>query len=276
MVDYRDSDRIVTLLTQDYGRLGALARGARKSRKRFGAALSPYHLVEARLRGEPSDGKLMRLADVRIEESYRQIASDMKRLALAGYFSELCRETVVEAQPEPAIFQHLVEGHRALNQLEPKRCTSRAFEIHLLRRLGVEPVLDRCVGQRGSAGCVRRPDEGGETGDAEGPSGRWGLDLVHGGMVCPECAVSAGTSCIRLSLEAVRAIQRLASVSFARGAASEDDLSHEVNAEIRKAFGAKLYDLIGRPLQSVAFIEKMRRWDPELESGEPVLVATEE
>ena len=51
-VDYGESDRVVTLLTAERGKLAAFARGARASRRRFGGALEPFTLlaVEARER----------------------------------------------------------------------------------------------------------------------------------------------------------------------------------------------------------------------------------
>ena len=42
VTDYGEADRIVTLLTESHGKVSALARGAKKSRKRFGAALGLF------------------------------------------------------------------------------------------------------------------------------------------------------------------------------------------------------------------------------------------
>ena len=47
VTDYGEADRIVTLLTERYGKVSALARGARSSRRRFGAALSSFGFGEA-------------------------------------------------------------------------------------------------------------------------------------------------------------------------------------------------------------------------------------
>ena len=51
-VDTGESDRVVTLLTEELGKVSAIARGARKSRKRFGAALALFVLAEAELDGD--------------------------------------------------------------------------------------------------------------------------------------------------------------------------------------------------------------------------------
>ena len=53
-VDYGEADRVVTLFTRDHGKLSALARGARKSVKRFGAALGLFGVGEAVLVDKPN------------------------------------------------------------------------------------------------------------------------------------------------------------------------------------------------------------------------------
>ena len=77
-VDYRDSDRIVTLLTERKGKMSALARGARRSRRRLGGALQPYVLMQAEYRtgrGEPSH-----LERVSVERSFQGILQTLDAL----------------------------------------------------------------------------------------------------------------------------------------------------------------------------------------------------
>ena len=49
-LDYGDSDRIVSLFSLEHGRIKGFARGARNSRKRFGAALESFARIEAQIR----------------------------------------------------------------------------------------------------------------------------------------------------------------------------------------------------------------------------------
>ncbi len=52
-VDYGEADRVVTLLCREGGKRSALARGARRSSKRFGAGLSLFGVGEATLLERP-------------------------------------------------------------------------------------------------------------------------------------------------------------------------------------------------------------------------------
>ena len=51
--DYAESDRIVTLLTRDYGKIGGIAKGAKASRHRFERKLEPFSHVMVHFRRRP-------------------------------------------------------------------------------------------------------------------------------------------------------------------------------------------------------------------------------
>ena len=64
-IDYGEADRIVTALTPDHGRLKGFARGARHSRKRFGAALEPFAEVRLHWSARPG-GELVSVREAEL------------------------------------------------------------------------------------------------------------------------------------------------------------------------------------------------------------------
>src|SRR5690606_28858849 len=94
VVDYGESDRIVTLLTREHGKIGAFARGGRASRRRFAGALLPFTLLEVRL--VPRRGDLFGLSSCVIEEAFVGLRDSLEAISLAGYAAELCRELCKE------------------------------------------------------------------------------------------------------------------------------------------------------------------------------------
>ena len=86
--DYGEADRIVTFLTPDQGRLKGFARAARKSRKRFGAALEPFAEVQLHWAAR-SSGDLVSLRDAELVTLRSGLHSDLETLTLAGYGCEL-------------------------------------------------------------------------------------------------------------------------------------------------------------------------------------------
>ena len=100
--DYRESDRIVLLLTPGRGRVDALARGARKSRRRFAGALDVgNHLAIMVKRGR---GTLDFLESADLIDARLHLRSDLDRITLATFACELCSRPARADHPEPKLF----------------------------------------------------------------------------------------------------------------------------------------------------------------------------
>jgi DNA repair protein RecO (recombination protein O) len=168
-VDYRDSDRIVTLLTEDYGRISALARGARRSQRRFGGALQPYVLMNAFFR--PGRGELAHLERVSVDHSFHGILKSLDAIGAAGDAMALIRERVPEHEPEPRVFDAAVRFLDALDRGAPPEDALLSLQIRVLTILGFAPTLDRCVA------CGKVPARGRAA----------SFDASRGGIVCRAC-----------------------------------------------------------------------------------------
>ncbi len=270
MVDYRDSDRIVTLFTEETGKVSAFARGARKSRKRFGAALSPYMLGHVRLCGSPNSGKMFTLSEINPVERFSSIGKDVVKLALAGYFAELCRETIPDSNPEPAIFDLLLKAYRILDTTRPTKAFVRAFELHLLAGLGMSPRLERCGGPTPEIHCEAVLDpvyihgiepEVAETTGHGNPSSEkiFAFDLTLGGALCPSCSKGARTG--KISGTSLFYMKKMLNSDLDETTQAEMEIPVSVNVEIRQALGPALIELAGKPLKTMTFIDKLRRWE---------------
>src|SRR5687767_10925085 len=122
-----------------------MARGARKSRSRFGAALSLYVLGEATLR-ERRGAELLFLEGFHATRDFSALASDPVRLGHAAYATEIARELTPPHRADPPLLDLLVELYAVVASAPPRAGTLRAFELRLLDEIGLRPALDRCVG----------------------------------------------------------------------------------------------------------------------------------
>lgn len=168
-VDYRESDRVVALLTEDYGKISALARGARKSQRRFGGALQPYVLMNAHFR--PGRGDLVHLERVSVDRSFHGILRSLEAIGAAGAALAVIRERVPDHEPEPAVFDAAVRFLLALNDGLPAKEALLSLQIRVLALLGFAPTLDRCVH------CGKTPK----------PGRAASFDALRGGIVCRAC-----------------------------------------------------------------------------------------
>ena len=142
-LDYGDSDRIVSLFSLEHGRIKGFARGARKSRKRFGAALEAFARVDAQVRIKEG---LSGLQQAEVISIYPEIRRDLARIAHALYACELIDVLTPEGHPLPRLYRLLAAY---LDRLETETAAEgdrRFFEINVLNILGYRPSLECCAG----------------------------------------------------------------------------------------------------------------------------------
>jgi DNA repair protein RecO (recombination protein O) len=247
-VAYGEADVIATLLAREQGKLSALARSARRSQRRFGAALELFTVSEVELR--PHRGsELWTLSSAQTVESFAELARDVGSLAHASYGTELARELSAAEQPEPALFDLLVELFRSLGRRGPRIDVLRAFELALLDLIGLSPAFDGC------AACGRSDGFALDRGAV--------LDAARGGAICSTCAAGSRGAGVRPLGAGARAIlaaaQRaargsggLAAVDLGGGRSDDAD-------EARDAMLVLLTHHVGRPLKTVEFIGKLGR-----------------
>ncbi|AKU89940.1 DNA repair protein RecO [Vulgatibacter incomptus] len=233
-VDYGESDRIVTFLTRDRGRLSAFAAGARKSKRRFAGVLEPFTRLEVRL--QERRGELLFLASCSLHDGHAGLREDLGRIAHAGHAAELCRELCRDREPHEELFDLLAVYLRALCG-EPARPEDLlAFELAALRHAGVSPRFTDC------ALCGAGADGGAL------------FDPAHGGIVCGACAGQAQPGSIRAdaqTLEAVRALQ--AAGPFA-GVAVDDPRTRRAASGLVRSFTR---EIVGKPLRSLDFLAQV-------------------
>lgn len=233
-VAYGEADRVVTLLGRATGRVSALARGARRSVRRFGGGLGLGASGEATLRERPG-AELMGLDAFQVREPRLGLGGDVARTAHAAYALELCDKLCAPRQPEVAAFDLLDEFLGRLEAGEPCVERLRAFELGLLRRIGLGPELEACVA------CGRR--------DLGDEAVRWQPE--RGGVVCRGCTRS-GTP---LPGPVRQALARLGASPLAE--AEREPLGRELNAGCRRAILDLVRQHVDGPLRSIEFMDKM-------------------
>lgn len=132
-----EADRIVVFLTRDRGKKRGVAPNARKSRKRFGAALEP--LTEVRVSYFEKEQR--ELVGLNYAEPVRSplSATSPEALGYSHYFAELIDEWSVEADVDERLFRLGTSSLEALVGGVPVEALARYFECWLLRLQGVYP-----------------------------------------------------------------------------------------------------------------------------------------
>ncbi len=147
--DMGESDLLVTLCAPD-GKIKAVAKGAKRSRKRFLNALEPFTLINAILVPSRSSG-LFRIDAAQIEKNLPSLRTDIRMYAFASLCCELVQMWTVEGDPQARIFNLLVWLLDMLSQdMAPQKITL-FFKTRLLSLAGYAPDWARCAGYRQTA-----------------------------------------------------------------------------------------------------------------------------
>jgi DNA repair protein RecO (recombination protein O) len=142
-VDYRDADRIVTLFTRDLGKLSAIARSAKSSRRRFAGALEPYCVIRVEL--ELGNAELARLLRAEVVSVFPGILAELDRMEAAGAALALLRDAHPARVPDAALFLAAVQYLTLLDhEADPARAGLLAFALRALALSGISPRLSAC------------------------------------------------------------------------------------------------------------------------------------
>jgi DNA repair protein RecO (recombination protein O) len=142
--DYSESSRIVRLATREGGVQSVLARGARRSQKRFGGALDLFAEGEAQFEVKPGRD-LHTLARFDVQRGRRGIGEALARFEGATAFGEVMLRVAAADDANAVAYDALADGLDAIAQAtDAPQATLRAT-WRLLAALGYAPALEQCV-----------------------------------------------------------------------------------------------------------------------------------
>ncbi len=169
--DLAESDRLVHLYTEDLGRVSAIAKGARRSQRRFPGALEIFNLLDAQL-VDPPHASMMRLEGAHLERPFERLVNHLGRYAIACYFVEILGRFTGEHEANPELFRFAVGVLDVLAEEVPDRLLALLVLTKTLAHLGYRPQLIACAicGAPISAA-----------------AGRVEFSARQGGAVCPSC-----------------------------------------------------------------------------------------
>jgi len=244
-IDYGESDRIVTLFTDHYGKIRGIAKGARRSRRRFANAIELFSHCRILFSRKNRDG-LCLLENSDVIDHYAGIREHLGKTMAAAYMIELTDRFAVEGKRSRKVFRLLQDFFTFLEgQRYCEECL-RFFELRLMQLSGYDPVLRECV-------CCNTPLD-----DMEAPC----FCAADGGVLCRKCShrradtipVSVGTLKLLLMSKEMdmEKIHRLI-------------LSRQSSRESRAILESFIRFTLGRELQSARILREIEQLTDQLD-----------
>ena len=141
--EFKESDKLVWLFTEDFGKITAIAKGARKNKSKFVSSTLPCSYGEFILfKGR----NLYTINEVTIIDSFQQLLRNLDTITYASYFNELMDIAMENEDVNKDIFVDLVSAFYFIkNDVMDIEVLARAFETKLLRATGYGLNFDHCV-----------------------------------------------------------------------------------------------------------------------------------
>ena len=174
---FGEADRVVVLLTEQHGKIRAVAKGVRKTKSSIGARLEPMSHVDISLR---SGRELDTVDQVKLIYAHQRLRDDFDRLRQGLSMVEAMNKITPDREPVQHLYELLSRALHALDE-RPAPLMLSAFFWRLLSIEGYTPQLDVCVA------C-------GEEGELVS------FDVVEGGAHCGSCRTGVPISAPALSI----------------------------------------------------------------------------
>ncbi len=171
-IRYGEADRIIHLYTPAHGRIGAIAKGVRRARSRFGARLEPFFHVRAML--HEGRGELHTVTSVDTVCAHPALRSHAGTLDAAARACDAVSRLFETPDPHPEVFGLLASELALLSDdaAQARPANGLAFRLKLLLAAGIVPQLGSC------AAC----------GELEHLHG---FSAAAGGVVCSSCEAAS-------------------------------------------------------------------------------------
>ena len=210
-----EADRIAVCLTRSVGLVRAVAKGARRMKSRFGAALEPFTVIRLAFY-ERENRELVSISSAEILKSHFDLAAQLEASEVLAYMGELVSEFAPPHEANEKLFRMVTACVEALEAApESPRLVLRYFEVWLLRLAGLFPDVRSC------AECGARLDEGDTA----------CLD-VEANPHCQRCSRGPATRLLPETQRTVMASQRLAPADFAKAFQELSETSEAQLAEL--------------------------------------------
>lgn len=164
-IDYGETNKIVNLFTREMGKIGVMARGAKKPQSRLTSVSQMF--IYGHFLIQTGSG-LGTLQQGEIINSFRGLREDLEKSAYSAYIVELTDKLTEEKKTNPFLFELLFQTLNYFNEGMDLEILTYIYEMKMLNIAGIYPKLDGCV-------------------NCSNTEGKFAFSIREGGFICHRC-----------------------------------------------------------------------------------------
>ncbi len=246
-VKYRETSKLVSLYTADFGRCSVIANGARRAKNKFGSSLEPTSCSSVTFY-KSANKDLHTLSAAETALPLRNIMESFDRLTTGMAMLELVYTSQLDEEHNPGLYMLLKESLRILNDTtgSPQSLLA-SFQLHLAAETGFAVNPLHC------------PESGEDIQPDQAPE--FVISLADGAPFSP--AFSVNRTGLRIEADVLAALQQLYTTPI--DDAPEVDISDKVLLQLRDFFGRYFEYHLGKRIgtRSVKFLHETHDYPPK-------------
>ena len=229
-----EADLLVSMYTQDQGKVRAVGKGARRSTSKLVGHLEPLTVVKMSL----ANGRSMDvISQAEVIHSFSELKGDLTGISKGLYLAEMVDGFGAEDSPNPGLYQLMIDTLTVLQADPELEMPLRFFEFHLLQVSGLMPELYHCVECRT---------------ELEPDAHRFSPNV--GGTLCLDC--NPEDAHLRpLSLRALKVLRFMDRSGILE--ASKLNIDSRLAEELKNLLSTTVSYWLGREIRSNSFLERL-------------------
>jgi len=238
-VDYGENNKILTLLSDQLGKVAAMARGAKKPVSPLNSVSQPFTYASYLLMIGETKG-MGTIAQAETIDSFRLIREDLFKTAYASYLLELADRFTEERTPSPGLFLLMLTLLQYLSDGKDPEVLARLCEVKMLDFAGIRPELYHC------AHCFEAIDSAIR------------FSILHGGPLCADCH-STDERAIWIKPVTLKLLRTFQAMDVRR--LGETRVGPDVKRQLDKILRQYLDEYSGVQLRSRSFIDQLHKYE---------------
>lgn len=240
---FGESDRLLTLFTPDYGKISAIAKGARKPNAKVSGHVELFTRSDVMIH---KGRNLDILVQAELIDPYLGLREDLVRGAYASYVAELLdRFTIAEDINQVDLFVLLHQTFQRISDDDDPRLATRYYELKLLDLVGFRPELMECVVDR----------------EPLLPKAHF-FSHEDGGIVSQSAALRVGSPLVSIDFDTLKLLRHIQRNFNKYERIQSLKIKPEQHAHAEHVLLGYISYLLESKLQSVDFIRRLRQISP--------------